>query len=110
MITIKSKSEIELMKEACKLTGLLYEELEKHIKPGISTYELDKIAEKFMRAHGASPAQKGYNPEIKGARISNRNGIKLFLEWIYKDADLMLNRKYDKYQQFLNNINNSYCA
>lgn len=53
---------------------------------------------------------KKYNPEIKGARISNRNGIKLFLEWIYKDADLMLNRKYDKYQQFLNNINNSYCA
>ncbi len=66
MITIKSKSEIELMKEACKLTGLLYEELEKHIKPGISTYELDKIAEKFMREHGASPAQKGYNPGIKG--------------------------------------------
>lgn len=66
MITIKSKSEIELMKESCRLTGLLYKELEKHIKPGISTYELDKIAESFMREHGASPAQKGYNPGIKG--------------------------------------------
>ena len=66
MISIKSKSEIELMKDVCKLTGLLYKELEKHIKPGISTYELDKIAENFMREHGASPAQKGYNPGIKG--------------------------------------------
>ena len=66
MITIKSKSEIELMREVCKLTGLMYKELEKHIKPGISTYELDKIAENFMRAHGALPAQKGYNPGIKG--------------------------------------------
>ena len=33
MITIKSKSEIELMREVCKLTGLMYKELEKHIKP-----------------------------------------------------------------------------
>ena len=66
MITIKSKSEIELMREVCKLTGLMYKELEKHIKPGISTYELDKIAENFMKAHGALPAQKGYNPGIKG--------------------------------------------
>lgn len=49
MITIKSKSEIELMREVCKLTGLMYKELEKHIKPGISTYELDKIAENFMK-------------------------------------------------------------
>ena len=53
---------------------------------------------------------KKYNPATKGARISNRNGIKLFLDWIYKDSDIMLERKYDKYQQFLNSINNSYCA
>ena len=51
-----------------------------------------------------------YNSAIRGARISSKNGVKSFLEWIYKDANLMLNRKYNKYQQFLNNINNSYCA
>ena len=46
MVTIKSKREIELMKEACKVVALTYEKLEKEIKPGMTTYELDQIAEK----------------------------------------------------------------
>ena len=66
MVTIKSKKEIELMKQACKVVALTYQELEKYIKPGISTLELDQIAEKTMRSLGAIPAQKGYNPGIKG--------------------------------------------
>lgn len=66
MVTIKSKKEIELMKEACKVVALTYKELEKHIKPGISTYELDQIAEKTMRSLGAIPAEKGYDPGISG--------------------------------------------
>lgn len=66
MITIKSSSEIEKMREACKLTYLVHKEIEKNIRPGISTYELDKIAENFIRAHGGIPAQKGYDPGIKG--------------------------------------------
>ena len=66
MITIKSNKEIELMKQACKLTAQVHKEIEKNIRPGISTYELDKIAENFIRAHGGVPAQKGYNPGIKG--------------------------------------------
>ena len=44
MITIKSKREIELMKEACKLTAEVYEYIEKIIKPGMSTWELDSLA------------------------------------------------------------------
>ena len=51
MVTIKSKKEIELMKEACRVVALTYKELEKHIKPGISTLELDQIAEKMMAKH-----------------------------------------------------------
>ena len=66
MITIKNKKEIELMREACKVVALVYEELEKVIKPGMSTLELDQIAEKKMRSLGATPAQKGYNVGIKG--------------------------------------------
>lgn len=66
MVTIKSKKEIELMKKACKVVALTYEELEKYIKPGISTYELDQIAEKTMRSLGAIPAEKGYDPGIRG--------------------------------------------
>ena len=66
MVTIKSKKEIELMKEACRVVALTYKELEKHIKPGISTLELDQIAEKTMRDLGAIPAEKGYDPGIRG--------------------------------------------
>lgn len=66
MITIKSKKEIELMKEACKITALTYEMLEKNIKPGMSTYDLDQMAEKFIKSHGGIPAQKGYPSGVRG--------------------------------------------
>ena len=66
MVTIKSKKEIELMKEACKVVAKVYNELEKIIKPGMSTWELDQIAEKIMRQNGAIPAEKGYDIGIKG--------------------------------------------
>ena len=66
MVYIKSKKEIELMREACKLTYLTYKELEKHIKPGISTYQLDQIAEKFIKSQNAIPAQKNYPSGVKG--------------------------------------------
>ena len=66
MVTIKSKREIELMREAGKVVAEVYEELEKHMKPGVTTLELDEIAEQTMRKLGAEPAEKGYNPGIKG--------------------------------------------
>ena len=66
MVTIKSKREIDLMREACKVVALTYEELEKKIKPGMTTFELDKIAENKMRSLGAIPAEKGYDIGIRG--------------------------------------------
>ena len=66
MVTIKSKREIELMKEACRVASLAQKEIEKAIRPGISTYELDKIAEDTMRKNGAIPAEKGYPSGVKG--------------------------------------------
>ena len=60
MIDIKSKREIELMKEACRITVLAHKAVEQAIKPGISTFELDQIAEKVIRENGGIPAQKGY--------------------------------------------------
>ena len=66
MVTIKSKREIEFMKEACKVVALTYKELEEKIKPGMTTYELDQIAEKTMRSLGAIPAEKGYDIGIRG--------------------------------------------
>jgi methionyl aminopeptidase len=60
MIIIKSDKEIEHMKEAGKIVAHTHEVLRKHIKPGITTEELDKIAEKEIRALGGIPAFKGY--------------------------------------------------
>ena len=60
MIVIKNDKEIELMRIACRITGDTLKEIEKHIKPGITTKELDKIAEKFIRSKGATPTFKGY--------------------------------------------------
>ncbi len=66
MVDIKSKREIEFMKEACRITALAHEAIKKAIKPGISTKELDEIAEKVIRENGGIPAQKGYPSGQKG--------------------------------------------
>ena len=66
MVTIKSKKEIEYMEEACRVVAILYDKLEKEIKPGISTWQIDKIAEEIIRKLGAVPAEKGYDIGIKG--------------------------------------------
>lgn len=66
MISIKSDREIELMMEACKITAETHNMLEKNIKPGISTYDLDKMAEEFIKSKGGIPAQKGYPSGIEG--------------------------------------------
>ena len=66
MVDIKSAREIELMKEACKIVKITHEELEKALKPGITTYELDRIAEEVIRSFGGVPAQKNYSSGIKG--------------------------------------------
>ena len=66
MVTIKSKKEIELMKEACRVTALAHKAIEDAIRPGITTAELDKIAEDTMKKYGGISAEKGYDPWIKG--------------------------------------------
>ena len=66
MVTIKSKREIELMREAGKVAALAQKAVEAAIRPGISTWELDQIAEKTMRDNGAIPAEKGYPSGVKG--------------------------------------------
>ena len=66
MITIKSNKEIELMREACRVAALTQKAIEEAIRPGISTYELDIIAEKTMEKYGAKSAEKGYPSSEKG--------------------------------------------
>ena len=60
MIIIKSQKEIEIMREAGKIVAETHEILKSAIIPGISTLELDKIAEENIRKYNAIPSFKGY--------------------------------------------------
>ena len=60
MIIIKSKSEIDLMRKAGEIVALAHEKIREAIKPGVTTLELDRIAEEVIRKHGAIPSFKGY--------------------------------------------------
>lgn len=55
MITIKSAKQVEKMRESCKLTKECLELLEKNIKPGVNTKQLDKLAYDFYKSKGATP-------------------------------------------------------
>ncbi|MDR2936611.1 MAG: type I methionyl aminopeptidase [Rikenellaceae bacterium] len=61
MINYKSPEEIELLRENNLLVSKTLGELAKHIRPGVSTLELDKVAEDYIRSHGAVPGFLGYN-------------------------------------------------
>ena len=61
MVSIKSEEEIELLRESNLLVGMTLGEIAKHIRPGITTLELDRIAEEFIRSHGAVPGFLNYD-------------------------------------------------
>ncbi len=60
MIILKTPQEIAMMREGNRILALLFENLTSLIQPGITTADLDKEAELFIRSHGALPAFKGY--------------------------------------------------
>lgn len=60
MIVVKTKPEVELMRRAGDLVARTLDLVEQSARPGITTAELDQIAEDFIRSHGATPAFKGY--------------------------------------------------
>jgi methionyl aminopeptidase len=61
MLYLKTKGEVELLRESNMLVSKTLAEIAKLIKPGITTLSLDKVAETFIRDNGALPAFKGYN-------------------------------------------------
>ena len=60
MIVIKSNEEIDMMREAGKVTGLILRELKDLIKPGISTMDIDDFVDKTVKEHGMKASEKGY--------------------------------------------------
>lgn len=60
-VTIKSAREIELMRAAGKILAKVHQELERELRPGMSTWEIDHIGEELIRSYGCIPSFKDYN-------------------------------------------------
>ena len=78
-IFLKTEDEIELMRRANQLVGKTLGELARHIKPGVTTLQLDSIAEDFIRDHGAEPTFKNfpnpYGPPFSGSICTSVNDV-----------------------------------
>jgi methionyl aminopeptidase len=61
MIVCKSAAELELMREAGRIVAETHRLLRQAIRPGVTTAELDRLAEEYIRSRGAVPSFKGYN-------------------------------------------------
>lgn len=60
MIIFKTEQEIKLMQEAGKILAACHKEIEKLVRPGVRTSEIDKFVEQYLAKWGATPEQKGY--------------------------------------------------
>lgn len=92
MIQIKSTREIELMREAGRILKETRTYLESYIKPGISTLELDLLAEAFILKQGGKPSFKGYN-DFPGTLCTSINEVVVHgipsKKHILKDGDII---------------------
>lgn len=61
MIILKSDREIGYLRDAGQIVAETFVEIKKAVKPGVTTLELDQIAEKYIKSRGAIPAFKGYH-------------------------------------------------
>ncbi|MCJ7665418.1 MAG: type I methionyl aminopeptidase [Actinobacteria bacterium] len=71
MIICKSASEIEIMKEAGQIVARVLLKIEQLLEPGITTGEIDRLAEKAIRSYGADPAFKGYMGRLSSRAYPN---------------------------------------
>lgn len=66
MITIKSDKDIQNLKAAGKILAAVLYEVERYVKPGVKTFELDKVAEDLIRKNRAEPSFKNYKSTLDG--------------------------------------------
>lgn len=90
-ITIKNDKHIKCMKEAGQINKQALDLLEKHIKPGISTKELDQIAFDFIKSNDATPSFKGYGgfPASICASVNNQLIHGIPSDFILNDGDII---------------------
>jgi methionyl aminopeptidase len=74
MIATKSREEIETMRESCRLAARTLDHIEPHIRPGVSTAEINRVAHEFIVAHGAYPSPLNYHGFPKSV-CTSRNEV-----------------------------------
>lgn len=75
MIVLKTAREIAIMSEACRISAGALKVAGEAVEPGVTTAEIDRIAENYIRKHGAKPNFKGYNGYPAAACISINNEV-----------------------------------
>ena len=74
-ITIKSAREIEFMTEAGRILEIVHEEMAKALKPGMTTFEIDRIGEEVIRSYGCVPSFLNYNGYPASVCVSVNNEV-----------------------------------
>ena len=69
-VTIKSAREIELMRAAGKILAKVHQNLGEALRPGMSTYEIDRLGEEMIRSYGCIPSFKDYQGYPASACVS----------------------------------------
>jgi methionyl aminopeptidase len=91
MLNIKTNAEIELLRESNLLVSRTLAEVALHIKPGITTLNLDRIAETYIRDNGGKPAFKGYNgfPKTLCTSVNEAVVHGIPSDYVLKEGDIV---------------------
>ena len=74
-VSIKSERELGLMREAGRILAITHDEMEKALKPGVSTWEIDRLGEEIIRGYGCIPSFKNYRGYPASICISVNNEV-----------------------------------
>jgi len=91
MIILKTPDEIEVMARASKLVAETLQALKREVRPGVTTDELDRIAEEFIRTRGGVPAFKGYRnyPKTLCASVNDQVVHGIPSKRVLKEGDII---------------------
>lgn len=91
MIILKTPEEIEIMAKASKLVAETLQFLRPHVRPGVTTDELDRLAEEFIRSRGGRPAFKGYRsyPKTLCASVNDQVVHGIPSKRVLKEGDIV---------------------
>lgn len=91
MIILKTPEEIEIMARASRLVAETLAMLKREVRPGVSTEELDRLAEGYIRSHGGTPAFKGYRnyPKTLCASVNDQVVHGIPSKRVLKEGDIV---------------------